>query len=182
MLPTPHKCRFTAWAFTKPKASKAWTWRLDFNEGFISFAAPYTKYRFTVRAFTKRREGPTSEALVVITDTEAPSPPRSVHKWRHNFFAKIWTLPLPIQMDSEPPKKKWILTKSISRMPKGGFMSEDTGGFLHCQIKYSKSLSWAENLNKLSTDLGGKFKFSAQDSDLEYLIWQCKNYPVSSDF
>ena len=27
----------------------------------------------------------------------------------------------------------------------------------------------AENLNKLFTDLGGKFKFSAQDSDLEYL-------------
>ena len=60
-------------------------------------------------------------------------------------------------------------------------MSEDTGGFLHCQNKYSKSLSWIENLNKLFTDLGGKFKFSAQDSDLEYLCWQCKNYPVSSD-
>ena len=60
-------------------------------------------------------------------------------------------------------------------------MSEDTGGFLHCQNKYSKSLSWAENLNKLFTDLGGKFKFSAQDSDLEYLFWRSKNPPVSSD-
>jgi len=38
--------------------------------------APYTKYRFMIRAFTKRREGPASENLVVITDTEAPSPPR----------------------------------------------------------------------------------------------------------
>ena len=28
----------------------------------------------------------------------------------------------------------------------------------------------AENLNKLFTDLSGKFKFSAQDSDLEYLF------------
>ena len=64
---------------------------------------------------------------------------------------------------------------------KGGFMSEDTGGFLYCQNKYSKSLSLAENLNKLFTDSGGKFKFSAQDSDLEYLFWQCKNPPVSSD-
>jgi hypothetical protein len=36
-------------------------------------------------------------------------------------------------------------------------------------------------LNKLFTDLGGKFKFSAQDSDLEYLCWQCKNPAVSSD-
>ena len=31
------------------------------------------------------------------------------------------------------------------------------------------------------TDLGGIFKFSAQDSDLEYLFWRCKNPPVSSD-
>jgi hypothetical protein len=33
----------------------------------------------------------------------------------------------------------------------------------------------------LFTVLGGKFKFSAQDSDLEYLFWRCKNPPVSSD-
>ena len=35
---------------------------------------------------------------------------------------------------------------------KGGFKSEDTGGVLLLQDKYSKSLSWAENLNKLFTD------------------------------
>ena len=29
--------------------------------------------------------------------------------------------------------------------------------------------------------LGGKFKLSAQDSDLEYLCWRCKYSPVSSD-
>ena len=57
---------------------------------------------------------------------------------------------------------------------KGGFKSEDTGEFLHLQLKYSKSLSWAENLNELFTVLGRKFKFSAQDSDLEYSIWQPK--------
>jgi hypothetical protein len=33
----------------------------------------------------------------------------------------------------------------------------------------------------LFTVLGGKFKFSAQDSDLEYLFWQRKNSQVSSD-
>jgi hypothetical protein len=32
----------------------------------------------------------------------------------------------------------------------------------------------------LFTGLGGKFKFSAQDSDLEYLFWRIKNPPVSS--
>ena len=36
-------------------------------------------------------------------------------------------------------------------------------------------------MNKLFTVLGGKFKSSAQDSDLEYLCWRCKNSPVSSD-
>ena len=60
-------------------------------------------------------------------------------------------------------------------------MSEDTGGFLHCQNKYSKSLSWAENLNFPPKSVNNLFKFSAQDSDLEYLFWQCKNPPVSSD-
>ena len=35
--------------------------------------------------------------------------------------------------------------------------------------------------NKLFTVLGRKFEFSAQDSGLEYLCWQCKNSPVSSD-
>ena len=54
-------------------------------------------------------------------------------------------------------------------------MSEHTEGFLYCQNKYPKSLSSAENLNKLFTDLGGKFKFSAQDSDLEYFFWRSKN-------
>ena len=44
---------------------------------------------------------------------------------------------------------------------KGGFKSEDTGEFLLFQNKYSKSLSWVENFNKLFTLLGGKFKFSA---------------------
>ena len=64
---------------------------------------------------------------------------------------------------------------------KGGFKSEDTGGFLLLQQKYSKWLSWAENLNKLLTVLGGKFEFSAQDSDMEYLFWSSKNPPVSFD-
>ena len=64
---------------------------------------------------------------------------------------------------------------------KGDFKSEDTGELLHCQNEYSKSLSWAKNLNKLFTVLGGKFEFSAQDSDLEYSFWQCKSSPVSSD-
>ena len=64
---------------------------------------------------------------------------------------------------------------------KGGFKSEDTGKCLHLQHKYSKSLSCVENLNQLFTVSGGKFKFSAQDSDLEYLCWRCKNSPVSSD-
>ena len=53
-----------------------------------------------------------------------------------------------------------VLTKSreLVYWSKGSLNSEDTGDFL-----------------------GGKFKFSDQDSDLEYLSWQCKNPPASSD-
>ena len=36
-------------------------------------------------------------------------------------------------------------------------------------------------MNKLFTDLGGKFKFSAQDRNLEYLFCRSKNSQVSSD-
>ena len=42
-------------------------------------------------------------------------------------------------------------------------------------------IAWAENLNKLFTFLGRKFKFSVQDSVMEYLCWRCKTSPVSSD-
>ena len=53
--------------------------------------------------------------------------------------------------------------------------------FFHCQNKYSISLSWVENLNFPPKKVNNLFKFSAQDSDLEYLFWQQKNSPVSSD-
>ena len=69
--------------------------------------------------------------------------------------------------------------KKSKKNLKCSFKSEDTGKFLHLQHKYSKSLSWAENLNKLFTVLGKKF--NAQDSDLDYLCWRCKNSPVPTD-
>ena len=37
--------------------------------------------------------------------------------------------------------------------------------FFFLQKKHYKSLSWAENLNKLFTVMGDKLKISAQDSD-----------------
>ena len=71
--------------------------------------------------------------------------------------------------------------KNENETTKGGFKSEDTRKILCLQHKCSNSLSWAENLNKLFTVLGRKSKFSAQDSNLEYSCWRCKNSPVSSD-
>ena len=53
--------------------------------------------------------------------------------------------------------------------------------FSNLQNKYSKSLSWAWNLNKLFTVIGGKFKFQVQDSDLEYLFWQCEKHIALSE-
>ena len=47
--------------------------------------------------------------------------------------------------------------------------------------KLFKGGNYMRKYGKLFTVLGRKFKFSAQDSDLEYLCWQCKNSPVSSD-
>ena len=49
---------------------------------------------------------------------------------------------------------------------KGSFMPEKFMQFK----KDFKSLSWVENLNMLFTIMGGKLKFSAQDSDLEYFF------------
>ena len=46
---------------------------------------------------------------------------------------------------------------------------------------YFKSLSRAENLNFLPKSVNNLFKFSAEDSDLEYLFWRTKTPPVSSD-
>ena len=65
---------------------------------------------------------------------------------------------------------------------KGSFKSEDTGKILHLQHKYSKSLSLEENLNFPSETINNLFKFSAHDSDLEYLCWRHKNFLASSDW
>ena len=55
-------------------------------------------------------------------------------------------------------------------LPKGGFKTEETGGFLLLQDKYSKLLSWAENSNYPAKSVHNLFKFPAQDSDLEYVF------------
>ena len=47
--------------------------------------------------------------------------------------------------------------------------------------KYSKSHSWAKNLNFLPITANNLFKFSAQDNNLGYLFWRSKNLPQSSD-
>ena len=68
---------------------------------------------------------------------------------------------------------------------KVGIISEYTGRFYFSKINIANYvLSLAENLNKLFTDLGGKFNYSAQDRDLEYFFfWEIsKNLPVSSDY
>ena len=49
---------------------------------------------------------------------------------------------------------------------KGRFLSES---FMRLK-KYSKSLSWAKNLNFPPVAGNNKFEFSAQDSDLKYIF------------
>ena len=45
---------------------------------------------------------------------------------------------------------------------KGGLISEGSLTLVPLPIKGAKSLPWSENLNKLFTVMGGKFKFSTQ--------------------
>ena len=49
---------------------------------------------------------------------------------------------------------------------KGGLTSECILTLVSLPTKVAKSLPWVENLNKLSTAKGGKFKLSAQGWDL----------------
>ena len=63
-----------------------------------------------------------------------------------------------------------VMLKSVYISTKGAFFSESEIHFSNLPISqknYSKKLSWAWNLNKLFTDMGGNFKFQAQDSFLE---------------
>ena len=78
-------------------------------------------------------------------------------------------------------KEIWIWWQSHDSHAKGCFKSEETGEFFRCQNEYSKSLSWAENLNIPPKTVTNFFKFSAKDSNLEYLFWQQKNSSVCSD-
>ena len=50
---------------------------------------------------------------------------------------------------------------------------------LYKERKLLKGGNYMRKYGKLFTVLGGKFKFSAQDSDLKYLCWQWKSSPVS---
>ena len=77
--------------------------------------------------------------------------------------------------------KKYDSSTNLTNPAKGGFKSEETGEFFHCQNKYSKSLTWAENLNFPPKTVNNFLKLSAQDSDLEHLFWQRKNSSVSFD-
>ena len=63
----------------------------------------------------------------------------------------------------------------------------NVGGFFqkvrfNSKKNYSKSLSWAWNLNKLFTVMGGNFKFPVQDSDLEYFFWRSWDLKNKSHF
>ena len=63
----------------------------------------------------------------------------------------------------------WVTYTNTFFPFKGGSKSEDTGKILRLQHKYSKSLSWAENLNFPHKTVNNFFKFSAKDNDLEHL-------------
>ena len=64
---------------------------------------------------------------------------------------------------------------------KGGLISEGILTLVSLPIKGAKSLPWAENLNKLFTGMGEKFKFYAQRSDLTPFVGNSTKIIVPSE-
>ena len=59
-----------------------------------------------------------------------------------------------------------IMIINVKENVKDSFLSESSMRLK----KYSKSLSWAVDLNELFNVMGGKFKFSTKERDLEYFF------------
>ena len=69
---------------------------------------------------------------------------------------------------------------SLHNWLKMAFSQKTLENFYIANINIPNHYPEYKNLNFLPT-VNNLFKFSAQDSDLEYLFWQYKNFPVSSD-
>ena len=61
---------------------------------------------------------------------------------------------------------------------KDGLISEGILTLVPFSIKGAKTLSWAENLNKLFTVMGRKFKFSSQERDLAPFVDNGTKHPL----
>ena len=64
---------------------------------------------------------------------------------------------------------------------KGGLISEGILTLVSLPIKGAKSLPWAENLNKLFTEKGRKFEFSAQGQDLAPFVGNVTKIKIHSE-
>ena len=100
-----------------------------------------------------------------------------------NFYLGNWILITIFTCDVQLYQVCELYQKvfMIIEIIKCGFFSEISMRFSNLQNKYSKSLSWAWNLNKLFIVMGGKFKFQVQDSDLEYLFWRFDKHIALSE-
>ena len=65
-----------------------------------------------------------------------------------------------------------LILKKVCEITKGRFFQKVRFIFQISQRNYSKKSSWVWNSNKLFTDMGRNFKFQAQDSVLEYFLWE----------
>ena len=66
---------------------------------------------------------------------------------------------------------------------KGGLISEGILTLVPLPTKCAKSHPWAENLNKLYTEKGRKFQFSAQvQEDLANLVGNVTNVQYKANF
>ena len=89
-------------------------------------------------------------------------------RWKIFFSLNLLTIIAKIQWNKNQPLLKVALSQKI--------LENFSFSKINIPNHYPEQIIW-----KLFTVLGRKFKFSAQDSDLEYLYWRSNNPTVSSD-
>ena len=121
---------------------------------------------------------------LILVALMSPMGQASPQNWKKNYFKRSAECQISSRILFDTLTTKWKQCVCVSGGGGGGGGDEDirrnTQSILlkvaqkvRCgSKKYSKSLSWAENLNMLFTLLDVKFKFSAQD--LEYFLRHIK--------
>ena len=102
--------------------------------------------------------------------------PRPVRNADHNGFKTF------LNSNSNTCISKWIHFSTIYKIiTKGGLISEGILTLVPLPKRSANSLPWAENLNKLFTVKGRKFKLSAEGRDLALFVGNGTKVKIPSE-